>query len=131
MPERKLGDVEGFREWASMLVNNHESYRIPDANAQVDFYGQDDSAYLVMNVYTGIASSIVYIFLAKDEKNENRSIILIFDFLKTVNYSLHELLVWLSNATYTETDMGDKVFVGDLAISRIVEGDVNTTTTGI
>jgi hypothetical protein len=54
------------------------------------------ASYLVINVYTSAASAIVYVFLADDEKDEGKAIIPIFKFLKTVNYSLHELLIWLS-----------------------------------
>jgi hypothetical protein len=40
MPEIKLEEVEGFKVWITMLVNNKQGYWVPDANAQVDFYGK-------------------------------------------------------------------------------------------
>lgn len=116
MPNIQLKDVCGFKVWASMLVNRDDNYFVNDANVFIDFLGEGDSSYLVINVKTGTSSSIEYVFLAADEKNEEKSIVLIFDFLKTVGYSLHELLLWLANADYRATEIGNRVYVGGVTI---------------
>lgn len=116
MSNIQLKDVCGFKVWASMLVSDDNNF-VDDANAFIDFLGEGDSSYLVINVKTGTNSSIEYVFLAADEENEKRSIILIFDFLKIVNYSLHELLLWLANADYRATEIGNRVYVGGITIS--------------
>jgi hypothetical protein len=118
MPELALKDAEGFKVWATMLVNNDESYMVPDANAQIDFFGQGDGSYLVINIYTSETSAVEYVFLAADEKDEGKAIVLIFDFLKTVNYSFHELLVWLENDNYLPAKIGNRVYAGGITISR-------------
>lgn len=100
-----------------MLVNRDDNYFVNDANVFIDFLGEGDSSYLVINVKTGTSSSIEYVFLAADEENEEKSIVLIFDFLKTVNYSLHGLLLWLSNAQYRHTEIGNRVYTGGITIS--------------
>ena len=93
MPDHQLKDVCGFKVWSLMLINNDDNFAVPDANTFIDFHGEGDGTYLVINVKTSKTSSIEYVFLAADEANEKKAIILIFDFLKTVNYSLHELLL--------------------------------------
>ncbi len=117
MPDLQLKDVCGFKVWALVLVNNDDNFAVPDANTFIDFHGEGDGTYLVINVKTSKTSSIEYVFLAADEANEGKSIILIFDFLKTVNYSLHELLLWLANAEYKPTEIGNRIYIGDITIS--------------
>ena len=100
-----------------MLINRDENYAITDANTLIDFLGEGDSTYLVINLKTSANASIEYVFLAADEANEQKSIILIFEFLKTVNYSLQELLLWLSNAKYQPTEIGNRVYIDGITIS--------------
>lgn len=118
MPEISLREAIGFRVWAKMMIQNHESFRVAEPDAQIDFFGQDESTYLVLNLYTGENTAIEYVFLPENEDDEGKSAMLIFDFLGTVNYSLDELLNWLAAAEYKDTEMGDKVIVCGLAISR-------------
>ncbi len=118
MPDRRLVEVEGFRVWASMLVNNDEVYTFDDANAQLQFYRVDDSAYLVVNVFIGENGVLEYVFLPDQDEDKPRTAMLIFDFLKAVNFSLHQLLLWLNNAAYVESEMGAEIVVGGLKISR-------------
>lgn len=117
IPSFRLNDIVGFRVWAEMLVNNHEDYTISDVDTAIDFFGEDEAMYLVINVYTSETSAVEYVFLAADEANRGKTVELIFDFLKTVNYSLHELLIWLANADYQETEIGNRVYVGGITIS--------------
>ncbi len=125
MPELNLKDVIGFKTWAAILINNQQSYEIPDANVQLDFYGEGDASYLVIDVYTSDTSSVQYVFLAANEGDRNKTIVFIFDLLKTVNYSLYELLVWLRNANYSsDPETGDIVLTCGLSISRDLTGPV-------
>ncbi|MEN9865456.1 MAG: hypothetical protein RL748_1046 [Pseudomonadota bacterium] len=118
MPDIRLQDAIGLHAWANMLVNNRESWRIEQINAQVDFYGEDDAAYLVINHYTSANTGIEYVFLAVDEQDKNTTSIMIFDLLCTVNFSLDELLIWLAKANFQDTDMGEMAFGHGLKISR-------------
>lgn len=118
MPDIRRQDAIGLRAWANMLVNNRESWRIEQINAQVDFYGADDAAYLVINHYISASKGIEYVFLAADEQDKNTTSIMIFDLLCTVNFSLDELLFWLAKAHFQDTEMGEMTYAHGLKISR-------------
>lgn len=109
MPDLKMNDVYGLHAWASMLANNQDSWEVPEAKAQINFFGNDDSAYLVIDVYTSDTSSTQYTFIAENENDKPKAIIHIFDFLKTVDFSLSALLAWLENASWTDSEMGDRI----------------------
>jgi hypothetical protein len=72
IPDCQLKDVCGFKVWALMLINNDDNFAVPDANTFIDFHGEGDGTYLVINVKTSKTSSIEYVFLAADEANEKK-----------------------------------------------------------
>ena len=118
MPEMRLAEFTGFRVWASMLINNEETYAVEDANAQLQFYRADDTAYLVVNVFVGDRGVIEYVFLPDKDIDKPRTAELVFDFLKGVGFNLHDLLLWLANAPYVDGETGDEVVTGGLKITR-------------
>ena len=118
MPEMLLKDAVGFSAWAKMLVNNKESYFFGDANAQLSFYRDDDSAYLVVNIFVGEKGIWEYVFLPANDEDRGVTVGLVFDFLKTVDFSLDQLLSWLKNSTYIDTEMGERISASGLMISR-------------
>ena len=118
MPEIRQKDTVGLHAWANMLINNRESWRIEDIHAQVDFYREDDSAYLVINHYTSETNGTEYVFLAAKEDDKHITSIMIFDLLRSVNFSLDDLLTWLAKASFRDTDMGDMAYAHGLEISR-------------
>lgn len=118
MPDIRIQDAIGLHAWANMLLNNRESWRIEPTNAQVDFYGADDSAYLVINHYTSASTGIEYVVLAANEQDKHVTSRMIFDLLRTVNFSLDELLIWLAKADFQDTEMGEMSYAHGLEISR-------------
>lgn len=100
-----------------MFVNSAEDYTVDDANPQLQFYRADDSAYLVVNVFIGENGVLEFVFLPDKDKDKQRTAILVFDFLKEVNFSLHQLLLWPNNAAYVVSEMGEEIVVGGLKIT--------------
>lgn len=119
MIELNIDDFEGFHMWASKWLNFSESYFIAKPEIQIDFFGgKSDDAYLVIDVFASSNTCTEYIFLVFEEKDEGRSMPLIFNFLFTHDYSLVKLLAWLESAHYTEHELGERILVGDLTIER-------------
>ena len=118
MPEMRLEQAVGFRVWATMLADNRETYTFDAANAQLSFYGSDDSTYLVVNTFIGEKGIWEYVFLAEQSADRLHTAAMIFDFLKTVDFSLHNLLLWLEHAPFQDREMGEFVFTHGLAIKR-------------
>ncbi len=118
MPDIKLDDAEGFYSWARMLVVNEDSYFFHEVQTSLNFYNHDDSAYLVMDVYTDEVNFTQYVFVAAADSDDDKVTFLIFDFLKTVNFSLKNLLNWLTNAPFQETEAGVRVTTCGLHICR-------------
>ena len=118
MPDIQLSDAEGFRAWAYMLVNNQDSYEVPEVNGQINLFNADDTAYLVIYIFTGTTTSTQYTFITENEADKPKSIIMVFDFLKSVDFSLTKLLQWLADAAWVDSEMGDLVLTHGLAIYR-------------
>ena len=118
MPEIKLNDVEGLRAWANIVINNQETWHVPEVATQVDIYNADETAYLVINVYPSPTTVNQYTFLSEKEEDKPGRLILLFDFLKSHDFSLAKLLQWLANAPFEESDMGDCVLSHGIAIYR-------------
>jgi hypothetical protein len=118
MPNIQLSDAEGFRAWAYMLVNNQDAYEVSEVNGQVNLFNSDDSAYLVIYIFTSETTSTHYTFISENEADKPKSIILVFDFLRSVDFSLTKLLQWLTDAPWVDSEMGDLVLTHGLAIYR-------------
>ena len=118
MPDITLKDVESFHAWAHMLIHNEDSYMVPEANAHLDLYGDDDSAHLVLDIYTSETTFTQYVFIVADEADDHKTIVLLFDFLKTLDFSLAKLLDWLAHANFIENDASCRVTTHGLAICR-------------
>lgn len=118
MPNIQLSDAEGFRAWASMLINNQSAYEVDEVNADITFFNSDDTAYLVINVYASDVSCTQYSFIVENEMDKPKSVIIVFDFLKTVNFSLEKLLHWLTVVSWTDNERGNFVTAQGLIILR-------------
>jgi hypothetical protein len=116
MPEVKLSDIEGFRAWANIVINNIDTWEVPEENTQVDIYNNDETAYLVINVYTSATTVKEYTFITEKEEDKSSRLILLFDFLKSIDFSLTKLLQWLENAPFSDSETGDCVLSHGLAI---------------
>lgn len=97
---------------------NEDSYFFPETQTLLNFYNHDDSAYLVLDVYTDEVHFTQYVFVAAVDSDDRNVACLIFDFLRTVNFSLKNLLHWLTSAPFQETDAGVRVATNGLYICR-------------
>lgn len=118
MPEVKLSDIEGLRAWANIVINNQDTWEVPEVATQVDIFNADETAYLVINVYLSRSTVNQYTFLSEKLEDKPGRLVLLFDFLKSVDFSLARLLQWLSDAPFAESETGDCVFSHGLAIYR-------------
>jgi hypothetical protein len=118
MADMTLADINGFYAWASMLVNNNESYFVPEANLQIDFFGYGDSAYLVIDLYTTPSSCRHYEFAIAEEINQQSATSKIFDLLKAMDFSLEKIIEWLENATFEDSEMGERISIHGLHVYR-------------
>lgn len=118
MKDLTLKDVASFHAWATMLINNEDSYSFPQLNMQLDFYEHDDSAYLVLNQYPDKDTTIEYVFISANEDDSARQLIFLFDFLKSVDYSLEKLMDWLEKTPYINSEMGDRIETHGLYIYK-------------
>ena len=118
MPDVKLDDMASLHAWARLLIHNCDAYMVPEANLQLNLFGTDDSAYLVINQYPDANTTIQYVFMAAEESKEPIQLIFLFDLLKAFSWSLRQLLNWLASASFAETEMGDRLESHGLAIYR-------------
>jgi hypothetical protein len=118
MPEIKLSEVEGLRAWANIIINNQATWEVPEASTQVDIFNSDDTAYLVIDVYPSRTTVNQYTFTPEREEDHAKALVLLFDFLKTVDFSLTKLLQWLTDAPFQATEMGTRLFTHGLIISH-------------
>lgn len=122
MPDLSLADVKSIYAWATIWVQRTESVFIADANLQIDVFGDGDEAYLVVDRYTGENSLIEYQFFTADPAAKAKSMMLIFDFLKTIDFDLEKLMHLLESATFIETEVGQVLETMQLRIYRSVLG---------
>ncbi len=118
MADIKLADIVGLRAWTYLVANNQDSWNIPEIRTQINFFGHDDSTYLVIDTLISDQTSTQFTFIAEDEPNKPRTLILLFDFLKSIDFNLTTLLAWLENANWLDREMGDCVLTHGLAIYR-------------
>lgn len=118
MADIKISDAEGFYAWARFMVENQDSFFISEEKILLNFYNGDDSAYLVLDVYSDETTITQYLFIARYENERNRTALLIFDFLKTLDFSLSKLLAWLDVNEFSDNGEGFKIYIDNLEIAR-------------
>ena len=119
MPNLTIPEIEGLHVWASLLVNKDQAYFTQPKRYGINFLGEGDGAYLVIDEYTSDDSSFEYVFFSESEEKMERQLILIFDFLRTMDYSLARLLTWMAENKFDGGEMQDRItFDSGLAVSR-------------
>ena len=83
-------------------------------NAQLDIFNDDDTAYLVVNIYPTPTTVNQYSFIP--EQDDEKALVLLFDLLKTVDFSLEKLFYWLEHTPFEKTEMGNRIFTHGLII---------------
>lgn len=107
MPEVGISQIEGLRAWMQIAIENGDSWYAKEGSGfLLDIYGEDEHAYLVLDVYEGENDLTQFAFLAAEEAEDKRALIMLFDLLRTVDYSLAKLLAWLQTAKFFEKDEG-------------------------
>lgn len=118
MPDIALSETEGFHAWAKMLVENQDSYFIPEVKVLINFYNHDDSAYLVLDVYLDDVDFTQYVFIAANDEDNSKVTLMIFDLIRLMDFSLAKLLAWLATAEFLESPNGIKLEINGLHICR-------------
>lgn len=119
MPNLAISEIEGLAVWASLLVNKDQAYFTEHKRYGINFFGEGDGAYLVIDEYTSEDSSFEYLFFSEKDEQVDKQLILIFDFLRTMDYSMTKLAAWMATSNFDGGEMQDRiVFDSGLAVSR-------------
>ncbi|WP_338845208.1 hypothetical protein V8J88_16025 [Massilia sp. W12] len=113
-------DVNDFYNWARLLIEDKGSWVFPEINLDLSFYGNDDSCYLVLEVYQNEEQTQLHQYVISSQKEENKknNLRLIFDLLKEKDYNLLQLIQWLETSEFTESQDGACLVWKDLSIHR-------------
>lgn len=119
MPNVDITEIEGLHAWASLLINKDHAYFTKPKRYGINFLGEGDGTYLLIDEYTSEDSSYEYLFFAEQDEQIETQLILIFDFLRTMNYSLAKLLAWMDASQFDGGEMQDRImFDSGLVVSR-------------
>ena len=113
--------VVGAPIWQALLSGQESLYVVDDVDVELQAFGGPGTYYLVLSAYDATVESVVeYTFLPESEDAFEKAAGLTLDLMKTCDYKLVNLLAWLAQGDFQETEVGHAVLVGDLAISRVV-----------
>jgi hypothetical protein len=110
-------DAEGFYAWSRILVEGHAPAGNAEEEVRFDFFGQDDAPFLVLEICKSQKLIAEYVFFAANEDDKNKTLLFIFDFLRTLDFSLKKLLQWLEQADFVEAPEGYRIQTHGLDIS--------------
>lgn len=111
-------DLEGMPAWAGLFDSADKFQTFDDVDIQIQLFADGDASWMLLSHYTSDTSSTDYAFLPAREEDLPEARRYTFDFLRTVNYSLPQLLSWLETAPFVDTDITDEVTVGKIRITR-------------
>ncbi len=113
-------DVNSFYSWARLLIEEGGSWSFPEINTDLNFYGSDDSSYLLIEVHQSYTPPRLnqYIICSEAETEEKNNLVLIFDLLKDKNYNLVKLIEWLETSEFIESEEGVFISHRNLRIFR-------------
>lgn len=117
MKNLQIENITTIEDWNVLFFEDANSYFF-DQNVQIDIIGENEASYMVINIYANESSTTEYLFFPREESDVGNARIYIFDFLKTLNFSLKKLLQWLIDANFQETEFGMAVDIGEIIISR-------------
>lgn len=119
MPNLTFYEIESLHVWASLLINKDQACFTQPKRYSINFLGEGDSAYLVIDEYTSEDSSFEYLFFAEQDDQIEKQLILIFDFLRTMDYSMTKLVAWMNETKFDGGEMNDRITLASgLVVSR-------------
>jgi len=107
-------DINNLYQWMDLIVNKKEVI-LDDIDASINLYGNDDSIYLLINIYQNDSKSTEYLF--KPSTNINALSALVF-LLESVDYSLNSLINKIETAEYISGDLGNILTLGKINIYK-------------
>ncbi len=113
-----IDDVASLNSWIQIILKK-DGVHFAEPVLDLNFYGDNDDKYLVINHYTSNTSANVYLFKTDDRRNPLASLI---QWLECVNYSLRALMELLENSHYYETNMGLETRCLGVTIKKTAQG---------
>jgi hypothetical protein len=111
-------DLQGIDAWTALFDANETVCAFADADIQIQLFADGDTTWMLLSRYTSDTSSTDYTFMPTNDDDLQSAKLHVFDFLRTVDYSLPQLLAWLENAPFVETDIAEEITVGKIRITR-------------
>ncbi len=111
-------NLTGIDAWRAFFNTNHRDYEIADSNYQIQLFADGDATWMLISQYTSDITATDYTFMPVDDADLLIAKQHIFSFLKTVNFDFLQLIAWLENATFIETEIAEEITVGKLRITR-------------
>lgn len=119
MPTINISSVCTRDHWETFLNQRDEAWFTEPEQWSISFFGEEDASYLVLNEYTSPDSSWEYVFISNDEEGGSSQTRMIFDFLKSLDYSFPRLIEWLHAKQFAQGDFGNRECLENgLAICR-------------
>ncbi|GAB2190963.1 hypothetical protein MAH1_25710 [Sessilibacter sp. MAH1] len=107
-------DICNLYQWMEFIVNVKDTY-VDDTNCHLKIFDDQDSSYLVINIYNNNTTATEYYFKPESSKNYLYSLI---SCLKEFNFSLEVLLESLSELEFTDDDTGYFSTINDIQMFK-------------
>lgn len=118
----RIEDISSLSCWASLLFAG-DSIFVKDSNVSLDFYGEGDDRYLVIEVaiqggpFEESAEHIVDQFVL-DPDSGSRPLAAIFRMLDKVDFSLKQLVTSLEELSYSDQGTHDEARLHGIPIKK-------------
>ena len=112
MKQLVSGDISTVWDWLSLIFNK-EPVEIIDRDLSLDFFGDKNEIFLVINHYLNDSEADQYVFDTEIKTHRLKKLI---GFLSSCEYSLDELMNKLDKADFVVTDVGKKFSADGLDI---------------
>ena len=107
-------DINNLYQWMDLIVNKKE-ITLDDTDASINFYGDDDSTYLVINVYQNDSNSTEYFFKPLTDTNGLSALVSLLD---SIDYSLSSLINKIETAEYISESIGNVLTLGEINVYK-------------
>ena len=107
-------DLNNAWIWMKCLVEK-TPVNVADLDIALNFFGDRQETYLVINKYKSDTESIQYV-LDTDDKSKRLSELL--ELIKSSDYRLTGLIEKLDKANYSDTEIGDVAILGKIKVVR-------------
>lgn len=111
-------NLHGIDAWLALFDTNQRDHEIADSNFQIQLFADGDATWMLLSQYTSDITATDYTFMPVDDADLPLAKQYIFSFLQTVNFDFMQLIAWLENAVFLETDTAEEITIGKLRITR-------------